>query len=124
MMMALTSVVTTAPSEAPMMTPIASAKAFDLVRNALKPPIPVVLSVLDDLGHALRLGDPAGDLVLRRHPADHVRACRIHFLEGRGEVRRVALGKLGGRIDPGGLEQVGILRADALDAHQVDAVDP
>ena len=46
------------------------------------------------------------------------------LLEGRGEVRRVALRELGRRIDSGGLEQVGVFRADALDAHQVDAVDP
>ena len=34
------------------------------------------------------------------------------------------LRELGGRVDAGGLEQVGVLRADAVDPHQVDVVDP
>ena len=34
------------------------------------------------------------------------------------------LRQLGRRVDPGRLEQIGVLGADALDAHQVDVVDP
>jgi hypothetical protein len=38
MMMSLTNEFTTAPSDAPMITPMARARALDLVRNSLKPP--------------------------------------------------------------------------------------
>ena len=108
------------------MTPMASASAFVLVRNARKPSHagPRSVSARRPWAGRLRLGDPAGDLGLARHPADHVRAGRVDLLERDREVRGVALGELGRRVDAGGLEQVGVLRADALDPHQVDVVDP
>src|SRR6188768_2093360 len=84
MRMSLTSEFTTAPSAPPMITPIASARALDLVRNSLKPPIDRA-SVLDDLGEGLGLGDPARDLGLRRHAPDGVGAGGLDLLERGGE---------------------------------------
>src|SRR5512146_1863991 len=95
MMIPLTSCVTTPPSAAPRMTPMASARAFDLVRKSRNPLI--VASVLDDLREVLRLGDPAGDLGLGRDAPDDARAGGHDFLEGDREVGGVALGQLARR---------------------------
>ena len=42
----------------------------------------------------------------------------------RREVARAALCELDRRIDPGRLEQIGVLGADAADAHEIDVVEP
>src|SRR3954469_1023025 len=123
MMTALTNVLTSAPSETPMMTPMARASALDLVRKALKPAI-VSGSVLDDLRQVLRLGDPAGDLGFARDAPDDPGPGRDDLLEGDGQVRRVALGQLRRGVHARRLEQVRILGSDARDAHEVDVVDP
>ena len=68
-------------------------------------------AVRHDLVHRFRLLDPPGHHRLGRNPADPVRPGRVHLLEGRRQVGRVALGELGRRIHARGLQQVGILRA-------------
>src|SRR5882757_6756515 len=80
MMMLLTSELTTAPSETPMMTPMARANALDLVRNSRKPLMADLDSVLDHLRETLGLGDPALDLCLARDAADDTRTGGDHFL--------------------------------------------
>src|SRR5262245_24115107 len=104
MMMSLTSELTTFPSAPPMTTPIASASAFDFVRNALNPPADgrrdAVISVLDDLRQILALVDPVLDLRLGRDPADDAGPRRDDFLDGRRQVAGVPMRELGGGVHP------------------------
>ena len=71
----------------------------------------------------LRLGDPAGDLGLARHAPDDVgRAATTSWNVSRGWRRCAAPARRG--VHAGRLEEVRVLGADALDAHQVDVVHP
>src|ERR1035437_1781160 len=79
--------------------------------------------VLDDPRQRLGLLDPGRDHLRGRRATNEV-AGRVRFGEGLGEVDGVALSQLRHGVDAGDLEQVGVLRADAVDAIQVDAVDP
>src|SRR3954463_9681974 len=123
MITALTRVLTTIPNDAPMMTPMARASALDWVRKARNPFI-YAPSVLDDLGEVLGLCDPVGDLALGRDPPDHAGPGRHDLLERLGQIRGVPLGELGWRVHARSLQQIGVLRANALDPHQVDVVHP
>ena len=111
MITSLTSDVTTPPRATPMMTPMARARALLLVRNSRNPLIDG--SVLDDLRQVLGLGDPVGELALARDAPHDAGTGRDDLLDRRREVGRVALGQLGGGVDAGRLEQVGVLGADA-----------
>src|SRR4029077_15121414 len=126
MMMSLTSEVTTVPSAAPMMTPIARASALVLSRNALNSPIigSSLGSVFDDLRELLRLGDPVPELLLRGDSPDDM-WLRLHdALDLRGQARRIALRELRGRVDTGLLQEVGVFGSHPVDPHEVDVVDP
>src|SRR5215212_5046433 len=131
MMMSLTSELTTVPKAPPMITPMASARAFVFRRKArnsptigssvergrLAPEPPREASVADDLLERLRLVDPALDHGLRWDVAHRVPP-GVQLLERLGEVLRVPAGQLRGGVDAGRLQHVGILRADAVQAHQ------
>ena len=79
--------------------------------------------MLDDLRQRLGLGHPALDFTHGGLRADDL-VLVVVLCHRRGQVRRVALGQLGGRVDAGGLEQVGVLGAYALEAHEITVVDP
>src|SRR5450759_3042588 len=86
-------------------------------------PAAAPISVLYDLGQRLGLLDPAGDFCQRREAADQV-SSRVGLGHGLSPVDRIAMSQFGGRVHTGDLEQVRVLGANALDAIQVDAIDP
>ena len=79
--------------------------------------------MLYDLGQRLGLLDPTGDL-LKSGEAPHQAASRIGLGHSLGQVGGVAMSQLSGRVNTGDLEQVRVLGANALDAIQIDAIDP
>ena len=83
-----------------------------------------VAAVGDGLVERLRLLDPAGHGRLRRDPPHRARPRRDELLERLRQVGRVAVRELRGGVHAGGLEQVRVLGADAVEPHEVDVVDP
>src|SRR4051794_27347106 len=79
--------------------------------------------VMDHPGQGLGLGDPTGDLGFGRKLTDQLLLV-VDFGELGCQVRRHALRQLGDGVDPGGLEQLGILAFDALDAEQIRMIYP
>src|SRR5450759_635454 len=86
-------------------------------------PTAAPISVLYDFGQRLGLFDPGGDFRKRREAADQVSG-RVGLGHGLSQVGRIAMSQLDGRVDTGDLEQVRVLGTNALDAIQIDAIDP
>src|SRR5450759_1546877 len=86
-------------------------------------PAAAPISVFYDLGQRLGLLDPGGDFCQRREAADQVSG-RVGLGHGLSQIGRIAMSQLDGRVDTGDLEQVRVLGANALDAIQIDAIDP
>src|ERR1035437_6833116 len=84
---------------------------------------PAPISVLYDFGQRLGLFDPGADFRQRREAADQVSG-RVGLGHGLSQIGRIPMSQLDGRVDTGDLEQVRVLGANALDAIQVDTIDP
>ena len=112
-----------------MITPMASARALDLTRDTLSRR--TWTRLLAQAAHqcsttweSLGLRDPAVDLLSLGNAADHAGRAAHDFLEGLARGWPRCAGPVRRGVDAGGLEQVRVLRADAVDAHQVGVVDP